>query len=100
MSAAEIAEIGRVIDLRVLNEAYDYDRPGSFSRGVRIDLSGLVLLLISGTVSIDENGNTVHHLARHRAHCFYLRDIGLHRNPAQRVAAAEPSTTVKKKTNA
>ena len=49
-----------VTDLRVLNEAYDYDRPSSFSRGMRIDLNGLVVLLISGTASIDENGETVH----------------------------------------
>jgi enamine deaminase RidA (YjgF/YER057c/UK114 family) len=49
-----------VTDLGVLNEAYDYDRPSSFSRGMRIDLNGLVVLLISGTASIDENGETVH----------------------------------------
>ncbi len=44
----------------VLNEAYDYARPSSFSRGLRIDLNGLVVLLISGTASIDEHGQTVH----------------------------------------
>ena len=44
----------------VLNEAYDYARPSSFSRGMRIDLNGLVILLISGTASIDEQGNSVH----------------------------------------
>jgi 2-iminobutanoate/2-iminopropanoate deaminase len=44
----------------VLNEAYDYARPSSFSRGLRIDLNGLTVLLISGTASIDENGQTVH----------------------------------------
>ena len=44
----------------VLNEAYAYPKPSSFSRGVRIDLNGLTVLLISGTASIDENGNTVH----------------------------------------
>jgi len=44
----------------VLNEAYDYARPSSFSRGMRIDLNGLVILLISGTASIDEQGKTVH----------------------------------------
>jgi 2-iminobutanoate/2-iminopropanoate deaminase len=46
--------------LSVLNEAYDYQRPSSFSRALRIDLNGLVILLISGTASIDENGQTVH----------------------------------------
>jgi 2-iminobutanoate/2-iminopropanoate deaminase len=44
----------------VLNEAYAYARPSSFSRGMRIDLNGLVILLISGTASIDEYGKTVH----------------------------------------
>lgn len=44
----------------VLNEAYDYARPSSFSRGMRIDLNGLVILLISGTASIDEQGKSVH----------------------------------------
>lgn len=44
----------------VLNEAYDYPRPSSFSRGMRIDLNGLTILLISGTASIDETGVSVH----------------------------------------
>jgi 2-iminobutanoate/2-iminopropanoate deaminase len=44
----------------VLNEAFAYARPSSFSRGLRLDLNGLVILLISGTASIDENGETVH----------------------------------------
>ena len=44
----------------VLNEAYDYARPSSFSRGMRTDLNGLVILLISGTASIDEQGKSVH----------------------------------------
>jgi 2-iminobutanoate/2-iminopropanoate deaminase len=43
-----------------LNEAYAYPKPSSFSRGMRIDLNGLTILLISGTASIDESGNTVH----------------------------------------
>ena len=42
----------------VLNEAYDYG--SAFSRGMRIDLKGLTILLISGTASIDGQGNTVH----------------------------------------
>ena len=46
--------------LGALNEAYDYERPSSFSRALRIDLNGLVILLISGTASIDENGVSVH----------------------------------------
>jgi 2-iminobutanoate/2-iminopropanoate deaminase len=44
----------------VLNEAYDYSKPSSFSRGLRIDLNGLAILLISGTASIDEHGRSVH----------------------------------------
>jgi len=43
-----------------LNEAFAYPRPISFSRGLRIDLNGVVILLISGTASIDENGEPVH----------------------------------------
>src|SRR5512142_1522389 len=43
-----------------LNEAYAYAKPSSFSRGMRIDLNGLTILLISGTASIDENGRSVH----------------------------------------
>jgi len=47
-------------NLGVLNEAYDYAKPSSFSRGMRIDLNGLTILLISGTASIDEYGKSVH----------------------------------------
>jgi len=49
-----------ITNLRVLNEAYDYAKPSSFSRGLRIDLNGLAILLISGTASIDERGRSVH----------------------------------------
>jgi 2-iminobutanoate/2-iminopropanoate deaminase len=42
----------------VLNEAYAYG--SAFSRGMRIDLQGVTILLISGTASIDDQGNTVH----------------------------------------
>ena len=49
-----------ITNLRVLNEAYDYAKPSSFSRGMRIDLNGLTILLISGTASIDEHGQSVH----------------------------------------
>jgi 2-iminobutanoate/2-iminopropanoate deaminase len=44
----------------VLNEAFAYAKPSSFSRGMRIDLNGITILLISGTASIDENGVSVH----------------------------------------
>jgi len=44
----------------VLNEAYAYAKPSSFSRGMRIDLGGVSILLISGTASIDEQGRSIH----------------------------------------
>jgi 2-iminobutanoate/2-iminopropanoate deaminase len=47
-----------ITNRNVLNEAYSYG--SAFSRGMRIDLNGLVILLISGTASIDDEGKTVH----------------------------------------
>jgi 2-iminobutanoate/2-iminopropanoate deaminase len=44
----------------VLNEAYKYPKPSSFSRGLRLDIKGIAILLISGTASIDEHGTSVH----------------------------------------
>jgi len=49
-----------ITNLATLNEAYDYPKPSSFSRGMRIDLNGLAILLISGTASIDESGQSIH----------------------------------------
>ncbi|HXS97515.1 MAG TPA: Rid family hydrolase [Candidatus Limnocylindrales bacterium] len=49
-----------ITNLNVLNEAYDYAKPSSFSRGMRIDIGNTVILLISGTASIDENGVSLH----------------------------------------
>src|SRR5579863_10014790 len=49
-----------ITNLGVLNEAFAYTKPSSFSRGMRIDLNGLTILLISGTASIDEYGKSVH----------------------------------------
>ena len=43
-----------------LNEAYDYPKPSSFSRGLRLDIKGITILLISGTASVDEYGRTIH----------------------------------------
>ena len=44
-----------------LNEAYDYKPcPSSFSRGMRVDIRGVTILLISGTASVDERGQSVH----------------------------------------
>src|SRR6478752_6324232 len=58
--AAAPVEKRAITNLNVLNEAYDYAKPSSFSRGLRIDLNGLAILLISGTASIDENGQSIH----------------------------------------
>ena len=44
----------------VLNEAYDYERPSSFSRGMRVELPGATMIFLSGTASVDENGATIH----------------------------------------
>lgn len=55
-------------NLRVLNEAFAYEKPSSFARGMRIDIGNVVILLISGTASIDEAGNTVH-VGDFRAQC-------------------------------
>jgi enamine deaminase RidA (YjgF/YER057c/UK114 family) len=43
-----------------LNEAYDYAKPSSFSRGLRLDIKGITILLISGTASVDEYGRSIH----------------------------------------
>ena len=44
----------------VMNEAYDYVRPSSFSRGIRLDFGDKTMLMISGTASTDEAGLTKH----------------------------------------
>lgn len=50
----------------VLNEATSYG--SAFSRGMRVDLNGLVILFISGTASVDEHGRTAH-VGDFRAQC-------------------------------
>ncbi|OFW45160.1 MAG: hypothetical protein A3J28_02025 [Acidobacteria bacterium RIFCSPLOWO2_12_FULL_60_22] len=60
--------VKQVRALGVLNEAYDYARPSSFSRGLRLELGNFVILLISGTASVDEIGQTVH-VGDFRAQC-------------------------------
>jgi 2-iminobutanoate/2-iminopropanoate deaminase len=47
-----------IVAASVLNEAYEYAKPSSFSRGIRFDLGDKSLLMISGTASIDEGGVT------------------------------------------
>ncbi|MFQ5690736.1 MAG: Rid family hydrolase [Gemmatimonadota bacterium] len=53
----------------VLNEAYDYLEPSSFSRALSIDAGDLTVLLVSGTASVDENGETIH-VGDFRAQCW------------------------------
>lgn len=43
-----------------LNEAFQYGRPSSFSRGLRLDFGNVTVLLISGTASVGPNGETLH----------------------------------------
>jgi 2-iminobutanoate/2-iminopropanoate deaminase len=59
MKAASI-EKKAISNPRVLNEAYCYSKPSSFSRGLRLEFGNIVVLLISGTASIDEHGRSVH----------------------------------------
>lgn len=67
-----------VTALNVLNEAFSYAHPSSFSRGLRIDLGNFAILLISGTASIDDSGTSVH-IGDFRAQCrrTYLNISGL-----------------------
>jgi enamine deaminase RidA (YjgF/YER057c/UK114 family) len=45
----------------VLNEAYDYELPSSFTRGLGIEIkSGQKILWLSGTSAVDELGATVY----------------------------------------
>jgi 2-iminobutanoate/2-iminopropanoate deaminase len=44
----------------VINEAYDYKKPSSFSRALRLDLGEYKVLLISGTASVNEEGKAEH----------------------------------------
>jgi enamine deaminase RidA (YjgF/YER057c/UK114 family) len=60
IAKATTIEKKRMTNLGVLNEAYDYAKPSSFSRGLRLEFGNIVVLLISGTASIDEYGKTVH----------------------------------------
>jgi enamine deaminase RidA (YjgF/YER057c/UK114 family) len=42
-----------------LNEASDYERPSSFSRGLRLGFGNVAVLLISGTASVGPLGETL-----------------------------------------
>jgi enamine deaminase RidA (YjgF/YER057c/UK114 family) len=81
-SADELSIIKRAIHAPdVLNEAYNYKRPSSFSRGLRLDLGGFTILLISGTASVSEEGKPVH-IGDFRAQCWRT-----YRNITQLLAA-------------
>jgi 2-iminobutanoate/2-iminopropanoate deaminase len=45
---------------QVINEAYNYKRPSSFTRALKLELGGYKVLLISGTASVNEEGKTEH----------------------------------------
>lgn len=53
----------------VLNEAYAYSKPSSFTRGMRVELPGASMLFLSGTASIDEAGRSVYE-GDFRAQCL------------------------------
>jgi enamine deaminase RidA (YjgF/YER057c/UK114 family) len=65
---AQHIERKAITNYEVLNEAYAYAKPSSFSLGLRLEFGNIVVLLISGTASIDENGVTVH-IGDIRAQC-------------------------------
>ena len=62
MTVAEKTRIKKtpIENKAVLNEAYDYPKKVSFVRGMRVELEGCVMLFISGTSSVDEDGRSVH----------------------------------------
>ena len=50
-----------ITSLDILNEAYDYELPSSFSRGLCVTIQpGQRILWLSGTASIDDAGETIH----------------------------------------
>ena len=57
-AAAAAVEKTAICAPRALNEAPDYG--SAFSRGLRLDLNGIVVLLISGTASVGAKGETLH----------------------------------------
>lgn len=49
-----------VNNARVLNEPTDYPSPVSFSRGMRVEMGEHVMLFISGTASVGDDGASLH----------------------------------------
>jgi enamine deaminase RidA (YjgF/YER057c/UK114 family) len=60
ISAAQSIEKKAICAPEVLNEAFCYARPSSFSRGLRLDFGNVAVLLISGTASIGAGGESLH----------------------------------------
>jgi enamine deaminase RidA (YjgF/YER057c/UK114 family) len=44
----------------IINEAYDYQKPSSFSRALKLEFGGYKVLLVSGTASVNEEGKAEH----------------------------------------
>jgi enamine deaminase RidA (YjgF/YER057c/UK114 family) len=55
--------------VHTLSEAYNYQRPSSFSRALCLNIADYNVLLISGTASVDENGKSIH-VGDFRAQCW------------------------------
>ena len=68
VTKAESIEKKPVTALTALNEAFHYAKPSSFSRGLRLDLGNISIILISGTASIGANGESLH-IGDFRAQC-------------------------------
>jgi 2-iminobutanoate/2-iminopropanoate deaminase len=45
---------------QVINEAYNYQKPSSFTRALKMEFGGYKILLISGTASVNEEGKPEH----------------------------------------
>lgn len=43
-----------------LNEAYSYTKPATFSRGTKISYGPFNLVILSGTASVNEKGESIH----------------------------------------
>jgi enamine deaminase RidA (YjgF/YER057c/UK114 family) len=55
----------------IINEAFDYSRPSSFSRALKFEIGGYRVVLISGTASVNEEGKAVH-IGDFRAQCWRM----------------------------
>lgn len=60
MSAKTRIKKSPIENKAVLNEAYDYPKKVSFARGMRVEMDNCVMLFISGTASVNEQGESIH----------------------------------------